>query len=114
MDPVSVVCGVAAAYTIHRNLKYLSIIPGELRSLSDECARLETILRGIRTIEEPQHQGPASSSRLDCSVIVPIVDGALVDAHRRLSELQSFIKYISRKAQEDDGGDHWQWDKEEE
>ena len=105
-----VVCGVAA-YTIHRNcLRYLSIIPGELRSLSDECSRLETILQSIRTIEEePEHQGLASSSRLDRSVIVPIVDGALVDAHTRLSELQSFIKYISGKAQEDDKGDHWQW-----
>ena len=110
MEVFSVACGVAAAYTVHRSLRYLGTIPGELRSLSDECSRLETIFRGIRTIEEePQHQGLASSSILDRSVIVPIVDAALVDAHTRLSELQSFIKYISEKAQEDDKGDHWQW-----
>ena len=112
MEPLSWVAvgGAAAYYTFRHNYKYLSDIPREFRSLSDECSRLEIVLRGICKIEQgPEHQGLASSSRPDCSTIIPIVDSALVDAHTRLSELQSFIKYVSKKAQEDNEGDHWQW-----
>lgn len=114
MDPISfgasAVCGIAAACAIHQNLKCLSIIPGELRSLSNECSRLEKILRGIQMIEEEmQHQEFASGSRLDRLEIVPILEGALVDAQTRLSDLQTFINYMSEKAQENSKGDHWQW-----
>ena len=111
MDPISLaIGGIAAAYAIYQNLKCLSIIPGELRSLSDECSRLEKTLRGIHTVEqELEHQALASSSRLDPSAIVPILDGALVDAQTRLSDLLSFINYMSKKAQEKNKGDHWQW-----
>ena len=117
IDPISfgasAVCGAAAAYTVHQSLKHLSTITEELRSIADECSRLEATFRCIGTIEqEPQHQGLASSSRFDRPTIVPSVDGALVDAHTRLSELQRFINYVSEKAQEDNRGDHWQWIRE--
>ena len=107
---ISAVSGLATVWTIHRNLKYLNDIPKEIGSLSNECSQLEIILRGINTIaQEPQHQGSASSSRLARSATAPIVDTALADAHTRLSDLQSFIIYISKKAREDHKGDHWQW-----
>ena len=114
MDPISfgasAVCGIAAACAIHQNLKSLGIIPGELRSLSDECSGLEKTLRNIQIIEQKfQHQELASSSRLDRLAIVPILEGALVDAQTRLSDLQSFINYMSEKAQDNNKGDHWQW-----
>ena len=114
MDPISfgisAVSGVAAVYTIHRNLKYLTDLPKEIGSLSDECSRLEIILRGISTTgQEPQHQGSASSSRIARPATAPIVDTALADAHTRLSDLQRFIIHISKKAREDHKGDHWQW-----
>ena len=117
MDPISIVSigvstlgAIAAAYAIHQNLESLSILPEELRSLSDECSRLEETLRAIRTIQlELVQQGRASSSKVDRSAIVPIVNGALADAQKRLSDLQSFINYMSKKVQENDKGDHWQW-----
>ena len=114
MDPISfgasAVCGIAAACAIHQNLKCLSVIPGELHSLSDECSRLKKTLEGIQIIEEElQQQELSSSSRLDPLAILPILEGALVDAQTRLSDLQSFINYMSKKAQENDKGDHWQW-----
>ncbi len=105
-------CGLAAAaaYAIHQNLKCLSIIPREFRSLSDECSKLERTIRGIELIgEELEHQWLASNSRLDTSAIVPIVEGALADSHTRLSDLQSFINYMLEKAQKSNEGDHWQW-----
>lgn len=114
IDPISfgasAVCGAAAAYTVHQNLKHLSTVIDELRSIADECSRLEANLPCISIIEqEPQHQGLASSSRFNRPTLDPSVDGALVDAHTRLSELQRFIHYVSEKAQEDNRGDHWQW-----
>ena len=116
MDPfsfgASAVFGLAAALAIHENLRArcLSIIPGELRSLSDEYSRLEKTVRRILTIEvELQYQGLASSSGPKASDIVPILEGALVDTQKRLSDLQGFINYVSEKAQENNRGDHWQW-----
>ena len=106
----SIACGIATAYAIHQNLKCLRIIPGELRSLSDECSRLEKTIQHILTIqEELQHQGLASSSGPEASDIVPILEGALVDTQKRLSDLQGFINFVSEKAQENNKGDHWQW-----
>lgn len=106
----SVASGIAAAYAIHQNLKCLSIIPRELRSLSDECSRLEKTLKGIYAIrKELEHLGLVSKSRLDPPVLVRNLHRALVDAHTRLSDLQSFIKYMSEKAQENTKGDHWHW-----
>ena len=114
MDPFSVVFitlgALGAAYTIHENLESLSILPEELRSLSDECSRLEDTLRAIGTIQlELVQEGRASSSKVDRSAIVPNVDGALADATKRLSDLKSFISYMSKKVKENDKGDHWQW-----
>ena len=107
---ISVRSGIAAAYAIHQNLKSLTIIPGELRSLSDECSRLEKTLRGIYAIRrELEHQGLVSRSRLDPPATVRNLHGALMDAHTRLSDLQSFINYMSEKAQENNNGDHWHW-----
>ena len=107
---LSVRSGIAAAYTIHQDLKCLSIIPGELRTLSDECSMLEKNLRGIYAIrKELEDQGLVSRSRIDPPAIVRNLHGALVDAHTRLSDLQSFINYMSEKAQENNKGDHWHW-----
>ena len=110
MELALLACGITSAYAIHQNLKCLSIIPKELQSLSDECSRLEKTVRRILTIEvELQHQGLASSSGPKASDIVPILEGALVDTQKRLSDLQGFINYVSEKAQENNRGDHWQW-----
>ncbi len=114
MDPISfcasAVCGIAAASAIHQNLKCVTFIPGELRSLSDECSRLEKILRGIQRIEqELQDQRLIGSPRLNRSAIVPMLESALLDAQTRLSDLQSFINYMSEKARENNKGDHWQF-----
>ena len=101
---------IVTAYGIRRNLSSLSILPEELQSLSDECSRLEVVIGAIDAIEiELEYEGLASSSKLDHSAIVPVLDVAWVDTQRRLSDLQSFIKYMSKKAQENDKGDHWQW-----
>ena len=104
-----VACGIATAYAIHQNLKCLSIIPGELRSLSDECSRLEETIGRILTIEEELQDGLASRSGPQASDIVPLLEGALEDTQKRLSDLQGFINYVSEKAQENNRGDHWQW-----
>ena len=101
---------ISAAYAIHQTLKSLTILPEELRSLSDECTRLEETLRAIDIIQlELVQQEGASSSNVDCWAIVPIVGSASADAQERLSDLQSFINYMSKKVQENDKGDHWQW-----
>ena len=114
MDPISLgasaLAAIAAAFAIRRHLSSLSIIPEELQSLSDECSRLEVTIRVIDAIErELKYKGLASSSKLDHSAIVPILNVAWVDAQRRLSDLQTFIKHMSEKAQENDKGDRWQW-----
>ena len=114
MEPFSLgasaLCGIAVAYAIHQNLKCLRIIPEELRSLSSECSRLEEILRAIDMLKQGlQHQGLASNINRGASAIVPILDGALVDAQTKLCNLQSFINYMLEKAQENNKGDHWQW-----
>ena len=101
---------IASAYAIRRNLKSLHIIPEELQSLLVECSRLEVAIEDIDAIQTAlKYEGLASNSRLDHSAIVPILNIAWVDAQKRLGDLHSFIEYMSKKAQENDKGDHWQW-----
>ena len=114
MDPISVgvsaVFGIAATYAFHGDLKCLNIIPTEVSSLSDECSRLENTLRHIQNIGQ-QLQSPnlSSSSGHDHLTIVPALESVLLDTHMRLSDLQYFVKYTSKKAKENSGGDHWEW-----
>ena len=100
--PVEIFCGVAAAYALQKNLQSLSKITGELASLSDECSRLENTLDAIIRI---QTTSVLFWERKERSILI---DG-VADAQTRLNDLQTFIDYMSRKAEEENKGDHWQW-----
>ena len=103
---LSVACGVAAAYAIRQNLKSLSKITGELACLSDECSRLEKTLETIIAIRtELDHSWHRKGRWKEGSIL----DDGLADAQKRLHDLQTFIDCISKKAQEGNKGDHWQW-----
>ena len=104
---ISVACGVVAAYAIRQNLKSLSKITGELTCLSDECSRLEKTLEAIAALQTNLDPDFWHSKWEEGSG--SILNDGLVDAQKRLHDLQDFIDHMSKKAQEGNKGDHWQW-----